>query len=173
MRAAKEKDLRFVSELKASRVSDLKNGASLVARTGYPVADLVAKVALDRIAMAAALHREARIALKRNPPSFRNAISRSYYAMYQTFRGVVFFVSGGDDFEKHSDLPQHLPKDFPAVAFWENALKTARLERNKADYEPYPRQDSAFEPQAASIFKSSHQLRSVARAYLRGKGLKL
>ena len=93
--------------------------------------------------------------------------------MYQTFRGIVFLVTQGDDHEKHSDLPQYLPQDFPAVAYWENALKIARLERNRADYEPYPRNDAAFKQQAAAIYKDSHQLRIAARAYLRGKGLKV
>lgn len=173
MPAAAEKDLRFLSELQVTRIKDLKAGASLVARTGLRIDDLVVKICLDRLALGATLHREARFALKRNPPSCRNAISRAYYAMYQTFRGIVFFASGGDDHEKHTDLPAHLPKDFPAVSYWENALKTARLERNRADYEPYPRKDGGFETRALAILKDSWRLRRVARTYLRGKGLKI
>jgi len=173
MPAAAENDLRFLSELQVTRVRDLKAGASLVARTGFQVDDLAAKVALDRLALGAALHREARAAMKRNPASYRNAISRGYYAMYQTFRGIVFLVSGGDDHEKHSDLPGHLPKDFPGVSYWENALKTARLERNRADYEPYPRKDAHFQARAIAVLNDSQQLRTVARTYLRGKGLKI
>lgn len=171
MRVALQKDLRFLSELSTARMQDLSAGHSLVSRTGYTIEELVAKVAIDRLQLAAALHREARAALQRRPPSYRNAISRAYYAMYQTFRGVVFFRTGGDDHEKHTVLPQHLPTDFPAVSFWENALKNARLERNRADYEPYPRNDLAFGKRAKDICKQSQQLRSVARAYLRGKGL--
>src|SRR5687767_9048033 len=102
MPAVTEKDLRFLCELQITRIKDLKSGASLVARSGLPIDDLVGKIALDRVALGATLHREARAALKRNPPSYRNAISRGYYAMYQTFRGIVFLVSGGDDYEKHS-----------------------------------------------------------------------
>jgi hypothetical protein len=169
---ASEKDLRAVSELSAARIQDLRFGASLVERTGYDVLSLIAKVSLDRVALGAALHRQARAALHGRPRSFRSAISRGYYAMYQTFRGVVFFVSRGDDFEDHSKLSQHLPKDFPQMPYWANALKDARLERNRADYEPYPRSDTAFAASAASIYKNSHQLRIAARAYLRGKGLK-
>lgn len=171
MPPASESELRFLSELQVSRIKDLKAGASLVARTGLEVDALVARIACDRVTLGAALHREARAAATRTPPSYRNAISRGYYAMYQTFRGIVFFVSKGDDYEKHTDLPGHLPRDFPAVAYWENALKAARLERNRADYEPYPRQDRGFEVRAAAILKDSRQLRGVARTYLRGKGL--
>jgi hypothetical protein len=172
MPKASETDLRLLSELEARRIGDLKMGIALGTRTGYQMADLIAKVALDRLSLAAALHREARAALNRNPRSCRNVISRSYYAMYQTFRGIVFYVTQGDDHEKHSILPQHLPRDFPAVGYWENALKSARLERNRADYEPYPRDDSVFAQRALAIYKDSHQLRIAARAYLRGKGLK-
>lgn len=171
MPGATEKDLRFLSELQGARINDLKAGVSLVARTGSQVDDLVAKIALDRLALGAALHREARAAMNRTPASYRNAISRAYYAMYQTFRGIVFLMSKGDDHEKHSILPAHLPKDFPAVSYWENALKTARLERNRADYEPYPRKDSQFKTSAVAVLKDSHQLRGVARTYLRSKGI--
>jgi uncharacterized protein (UPF0332 family) len=173
MASASERDLHFVSELRIQRISDFKAGISLVARTGYPLDDLLSRVALDRLTLGGALHREARAALQRKPHSFRNAISRAYYSMYQTFRGVVFLVSKGDDYEKHSELPQHLPGDFPAVGYWENALKIARLERNRADYEPYPRSDAAFKTQAETIYRNSHKLRGVARTYLRGKGLKV
>ena len=172
MPTAPEKDLRVVCKLDAARIQDLRLGASLVERTGYDVVALVAKVSLDRVALGAALHRQARATLHGSPRSFRNAISRGYYAMYQTFRGVVFYVNRGDDFEAHSKLSQHLPKDFPQVGYWANALKDARLERNRADYEPYPRSDTAFAASAATIYKNSHQLRIAARAYLRGKGLK-
>lgn len=171
MRAAKQSDLKWVSELISARVKDLKAGKSLVDRTGYDIDDLVARVAIDRLRLAAALHREARAALRRRPPSYRNAVSRGYYAMYQTFRGIVFFRTGGDDHEKHSQLPQNLPGDFPARSYWENTLKDARLERNRADYEPYPRGDAAFAAPALAIYKASQQLRTVARTYLRGKGV--
>ena len=168
---ATQHDLKFLSELPASRIKDFKAGRSLAERTRYDIDDLVAKVAIDRLALAAALHREARAALQRKPPSYRNAVSRAYYAMYQTFRGIVFFRTSGDDHEKHSELPHHIPGDFPARPYWENALKDARLERNRADYEPYPRGEYAFARSAVTIYKASNQLRTVARAYLRGKGL--
>lgn len=173
MAKATQSDLRFLSALKASRIDDLKAGASVVSRTGYPIDDLVARVAIDRLTLAAAMHREAISSLKRSPPPFRHVISRAYYAMYQTFRGVVFLVNRGDDHEQHSELPRHLPVDFPGRAFWENALKDARLERNKADYEPYPRGHASFSQAAQTVCKNSQQLRSVARGYFRTKGLQV
>lgn len=171
MAKAIQKDLKFISELKAARIADMAAGVSAVERTGHALDDLLAKVAIDRLTLGASLHREARAALTRNRPSFRNAISRGYYAMYQTLRGVVFLTNRGDDHEKHSELPGHLPNDFPARAFWENALKSARLERNRADYEPYPRSDAAFKTAAITVCKDSQQLRAVARGYFRARGL--
>lgn len=172
-RTAFQAQLASLSELSANRIRDLKYGTVLTAQTGYTIAELIEKVALDRVALGALLHREARAAMERSPPSFRNSISRSYYSMYQTFRGVVFYVTQGDDYEKHSILAQHIPDDFPGSPYWENALKTARLERNKADYEPYPRNDSQFEVQARAIYADSYRLRSAALTYLRSKGLRI
>src|SRR5882672_9887403 len=105
----KQTDLRWLSELSAARIKDLKAGHSLGVRTGYEVDELVGLIAKDRLQIAAALHREARAALRRSPPSFRTIISRAYYAMYQTFRGIVFFRSADDDYEKHTELPKHIP----------------------------------------------------------------
>jgi len=116
--------------------------------------------------------REARAALGRAKPSYRTAISRAYYAMYHTCRGLVFFDTQGDDHQEHSELPKHLPADFPARATWENTIKNARLERNRADYEPYPRRDASFAVRAKDVCRDFRDFRSATRAYLRGKGLK-
>lgn len=171
MPSAAQKDLKFLCQLIASRIADFEAGISLRSRTGYEVHELIAKVAIDRLTLGAAHHREARSAMARR--AYRNVISRAYYAMYQTFRGVVFLVNKGDDHEEHKILPSHLPNDFPAKAIWENRLKTARLERNRADYEPYPRGENAFKSRAIQTLAESQQLRTVARVYLRGKGVKV
>jgi uncharacterized protein (UPF0332 family) len=166
-----EADLRFLCALPKVRIMDLKCGCSLVQRTGNTVDDLLAEVVVDRLRLAAEMHREAELALTRTTPSYRNAISRAYYSMYQTIRGIVFYTNHGDDYETHSELPKHLPRDFPAREYWENNLKNARLERNHADYEPYPRDDGAFEVSAKTVFQASQQLYIVAQSYLRTKGL--
>ncbi len=119
MAKASERDLRLLSALESPRIHDLKLGARIVGRTGYEVDALIARVALDRLALGAQLHRQARAALRGNPRSYRSTISRAYYAMYQTFRGIVFLVTEGDDHEKHTELPQHLPKDFPGGGYWD------------------------------------------------------
>jgi hypothetical protein len=85
-------------------------------------------------------------------------------------RAVVFFSVGGDDHEKHSVLPDHVPSDFPAQAGWQNTLKNARLERNRADYEPYPDSDKGFESAARMVVSDAEALLPIASAYLRRKG---
>ena len=90
--------------------------------------------------------------------------------MYHIFRAVVFFVVGGDDHENHSVLQNHIPSDFPNQAIWQNKLKTARLERNRADYDPYPSFDKSFEAVARTVVSETEALLPVARAYLRRKG---
>lgn len=173
MPRAQQEDLRFISTLPANRIKDLVAGVSLADRTGYDINDLLGKVTIDRLTLAHKMNQEAKELLTEPVLSFRLVVNRSYYAMYQVIRGVVFYITRGDDHEKHSVLPGHIPSDFPSSDYWENELKTARLERNRADYEPYPRNDKKFEAIARHVFSSSSQLRSTAKSYLRRKGLDL
>jgi uncharacterized protein (UPF0332 family) len=100
-------------------------------------------------------------------------IGRSYYAMYHAARSVVFLNHGGDDFQEHDRLPGHLPPDFVERDNWENRLKNARYERNKADYEPYPKRERSLHSVAADILEDAENLTAECRLYLRVKGCKL
>jgi uncharacterized protein (UPF0332 family) len=84
-----------------------------------------------------------------NPPSFRDAISRYYYAMYHALRACLFAYHRGDDFEKHSVLPLNIPPDFDPAVDWEQKMKNARLTRNRADYDLYPKSNTAWRADAA------------------------
>jgi hypothetical protein len=90
--------------------------------------------------------------------------------MYHAFRATVFFVHGGDDHEEHSKLPSGIPPDFPGRANWENDLKNARLDRNRADYDPYPKNDLMFKPTATQLIKKAEDLLPIVRSYLKTKG---
>lgn len=79
-------------------------------------------------------------------------------------------MENGDDHEAHMELPKHLPRDFPDRDRWENEIKTARFERNRADYDPYPSTDNAFKKTASSTFATAESFLSVARRYLVRKG---
>jgi hypothetical protein len=90
--------------------------------------------------------------------------------MYHTMRAVVFFVERGDDFEEHSKLPGRTPADFPDAATWQNALKDARLSRNAADYDPYPKSDRSYKKAAEDLSERSVELARASRDYLRSRG---
>lgn len=90
--------------------------------------------------------------------------------MYHAARTVVYYHTGGDDNESHADLPKHLPRDFPDQKDWENTLKAARLNRNQADYEPYPAKERTFATMAASSISNADRFLKLAAQYLRRKG---
>lgn len=169
MGKAKADDLLFVSKSPKERLSHLAAGAALVERTGYDIKQLRNKAALDRIALAASFLRDARAAYEDGVKLNRTAVSRAYYSMYHALRAATFLVYGGDDHEQHTVLPSKLPQDFPDCARWQNTLKNARLERNRADYDPYPRNDKQFEKAAADLLKAAAELIALTRQYVKAK----
>ena len=165
-----DNDKLFVAQSPNKQIGHFRAGASLEKRTGYTIDEIVAKSTTDRVQFAGVLLKASQKALRLRPPEYRIAISRGYYAMYHAFRAVVFFAMDGDDHQKHSQLPDHIPTDFPNHASWQNRLKVARLERNRADYEPYPVFEKQFESVAGAIVGEASQLLPIIRSYLKGKG---
>lgn len=100
-------------------------------------------------------------------------MSRYYYCLYHATRACAFIYHKGDDFEEHSVLPLNLPKDFDPGTNWQNKLKNARLLRNRADYEAYPKSDRAWRRHAGIIKIDGDELLSKAKIYLTGKGCTL
>ena len=170
MKRAKASDLLYLSKLDKKTIDSLFAGVSLESRTGYPLATLSRKVVEDRLALAKKLLRSAQDEMTRAKPCHRTAVSRSYYSMYHAFRAVVFAIHGGDDHQEHAKLPSAIPQDFPSRSHWENDLKTARLDRNRADYDPYPRGHRAFQATATNTLARATALLPVVRDYLRKKG---
>ena len=164
------RDKLFVAESAKRRIGDFRAGVSLESRTGYSIDQIVIQATLDRVRFAAFLLESSQRAMRRRPPEFRLAASRAYYSMYHAFRAVVFFRSDGDDHEKHAELPDHIPRDFPDRDVWQNRLKSARLERNRADYTPYPVADGRFRTEAKNAVEQANKLLPEVRAYLKKKG---
>lgn len=118
-------------------------------RYPFPLAQLIKQVASDRLQLAGEHLRagdQLIFALQ-----FRSAISRHYYGMYHAARSIVFAEIQGDDYQKHADLPSHLPPGLPNVSVREQQLVDARLLRNEADYDPYPSMLSDWEADARKL----------------------
>jgi hypothetical protein len=92
--------------------------------------------------------------------------------MYHAMRPCAFLFYQGDDHEEHSQLPLHIPADFPDKS-WQSRLKDARLARNVADYDPYPLKGGGWKKQALTLDSDSEQLVVQARAYLKSNGCKI
>lgn len=162
-------ELLLVSKAKQEKLKSYAEGVSLTSRSGKSIEGLKAVVTKDRLTLAQLQLAAARTALKSTPPLSRMAVSRAYYAMYHSARAVTYIDYGGDDHEEHSKLPGHLPDDFSDVQGWKNKLKNARLDRNRADYDPYPKKDSEFKECAEILFADAKEFLRLAKIYVNSK----
>ncbi len=162
--------LQRVAEAKKKMLDDWAEGISIPSRTGHALVEVRHRVVADRIALAASCRSRGSRLLQAQPPLYRDAISRFYYSTYHSFRALVYFGFGGDDHEKHSDLPSHLPADLPGLAIWANDLKSARETRNAADYDLYPKSENAWKSDALRLQTTAADALTAARSYLRMKG---
>ncbi len=153
-----------------NQIEDWKEGVSLQNDSGLTISQLISNTAADRWRFAYENRHNANKLLRSRPPLYRSAISRYYYSMYHAMRACVFVNYQGDDYEQHSKLPQHIPDDFPSSPYWQNILKDARNVRNRADYEPYPKSNTAWKPNALQLKNETDLLLSTTRTYLRSKG---
>lgn len=164
-----QNELLLISKAPQEKLRLFSEGASLCARAGVSIIQLQQQAAEDRMQLARRHLVDARKSLKAKPIQARSTVSRAYYAMYHAARAATYISFGGDDHEAHSALPGKLPDDFPDVAKWKNKLKDARLERNRADYDPYPKNEKAFEPSAKRLLIEAQDLLTKADAYIKSK----
>ncbi len=169
--ALSDNELLKLSQLKRSDLQVAYWGASVHRRAGAPLSDVVSKVTADRWRFAESIHNEAIALSQLQPATPRLVINRSYYCMYHAARAVVYFTAKGDDYEKHSKLPTKLPDTFPNHTQWSNELKTARLDRNKADYEPYPTTHAHWPQLAAYWLPKASAFLVASKHYLRSRGI--
>jgi uncharacterized protein (UPF0332 family) len=157
-----------VAQATKSQIDDWKHGVHLEASTGRTVDELRHRAAADRVSLGRDFHLSGNHLLAVD--EYRSAIGRYYYSMYHVGRAIVYFRSSGDDHEKHSVMPSKIPTDFPNQQTWLNTLKLARLNRNRADYEPYPKNLARWEADAVALQAASSNFLRAGRAYLRSKG---
>jgi uncharacterized protein (UPF0332 family) len=162
-----------ISLARKQRLADWKEGVSIESDSGRTVTQLTCLVAADRWRLASEHRRQATNLLKVSPPLYRCAVSRYYYAMYHALRACVYVFHEGDDHQEHRQLPQNIPVDFAPGEDWQTKLKDARVVRNRADYDPYPKSDKAFKSEAMGLKQDVDRLLVLARNYLRSKGCAL
>jgi uncharacterized protein (UPF0332 family) len=162
-----------VSKSDKKTINLYRFGAQIFRASGLEIDDLANIACRDRFRLAARILSSGQRAMMAPRPEYRLVLGRAYYAMYHAMRAVVYFAERGDDYEEHSNLPKHVPQDFPEKSKWENELKKARLERNRADYDPYPITDRAFSSTARATLDAAQALLPIARHYLVRKGCQL
>jgi uncharacterized protein (UPF0332 family) len=170
MAFAPRESMKRVAEARKTDLNKWEEGVRLERLSGHSIEELRHRAAADRLRLSAELATRARQLAEGAQTSFRDAVSRAYYSMYHSWRAVVYFESGGDDNQEHKTVAKYSPAGFADVAIWQNTLKTARETRNRADYEPYPKADSAWRTDAVELCNQADDLLRLARRYLRQGG---
>lgn len=165
--------LQRVTTTHSRLIADWREGVSLEQRSKLSIEQLCDRVTADRMSLARDCRRRARVLQGLEPPMFRDAISRHYYCIYHAFRAVSFFVTRGDDFDDHATLPKGIPQDFPDSDRWRNDLKLARLTRNNADYNAYPKSELAWRADCELVATLSEAALPAAKRYLIQRGCHL
>ena len=160
-----------VSKSRKEVIDNWAEGVSLHNDLGRTIPELMRLVSVDRWYLACEHRRQAN--RLRRIPMYRSAVSRYYYAMYHALRACIYISYGGDDYEKHLDLPKNIPSDFDPNVNWQNKLKDARELRNGSDYNPYPKSDLAWRTAADNLKLDTDKLLSLSRTYLISKGCDL
>jgi uncharacterized protein (UPF0332 family) len=160
-----------VSKSRKEVIDNWAEGVSLCNDSGQTIPELMQLVSVDRWCLACEHRRQAN--RLRKISMYRSSVSRYYYAMYHAIRACIYIFHGGDDHEKHLDLPKNIPADFDPGVNWQNKLKDARELRNDSDYNPYPKSDLAWRAAAENLKVDADRLISLTRTYLISKGCKL
>lgn len=138
--------LLHISTCKKAQLAAISAGGG---RYPFPLALVIQQVTSDRLSFAGE-HLRAGDQLIFNL-QFRSAISRYYYSMYHAARSIVFAEVQGDDYERHNELPRHLPAGLHNGTLREQELVDARLLRNEADYNVYPSDQSEWKDDAGKL----------------------
>jgi uncharacterized protein (UPF0332 family) len=163
---------RLIRVVKASKeeLRGWAEGVSLERDTGHTLDELRHRVTSDRVGLAALFRRRGHFLRTTSPPLNREAVSRFYYSMYHCWRALIYFTHEGDDHQAHSELATKDPPGFPDIDMWKNRVKNARLRRNEADYDAYPKSDNPLRQIAQELDEHSEELLRATRRYLRQRG---
>ena len=168
---AKQKIYLDVAKAPKADLDKWRRGVSIEARAGETIDSIVSKACSFRLRLALDFLRCGRQEFARPRPNYRLVIGRGYYSMYHYSRALVYFIHGGDDHESHSNVAKAIPEDLDQRAAWANKLRIARLERNRADYDPFPLADSSYKSSATQVIEDAGNWAMEVKSYLRAKGL--
>lgn len=96
------------------------------------------------------------------------AISRGYYAMYQSGRAIIFHY-GRADIEGHEEVVKRLPSTLPNRVHWSFRLNEWRDKRNQVDYSPYP--NGNLYVIAQQVLVEAEDFLSLCAQFLRTRGI--
>lgn len=102
--------------------------------------------------------------------SWRQRVSRAYYACYCTSRAVRLAVKGtyNSDPSDHKNIGD-LPRDFPSTYKWSDFLTKFRGDRNLADYD-HTDCRKQLEMSDAEYVKQTEKFTRQAKDYLKNRG---
>lgn len=168
---ALETRLQRVSKAPSRTLELWKEGVTIEAALSRPLDDVMAQTVADRLDLADDFIAMAERLMRSRFDMSRPAIARYYYAMYHSMRAASFQSLGGDDHEQHTVLSQKgVPNDYPNPSLASNELKNARLLRNEADYEQYPKASSYFKAAAKDLRPVALAFVQSSRHYVTSKG---
>jgi hypothetical protein len=115
-----------------------------------------------------------RIVRRRPVLDWRTRVSRAYYASYNASRAVRFFVYGqvANDVEDHKRVGE-LPNDFPDRDTWSTRLTDMRVDRNTADYDPWPDSRVGLKSRPEVNAQRAREFWRAALLYLKARGVQL
>jgi len=112
-------------------------------------------------------------AVRQNNRSWRQKISRLYYATYNVSRALRLCVYGdySTDSSDHKKIDA-LPEDFPNRSRYANRLGVLRDDRNLCDYDHTAKMTDLVGSVGDSA-ELAHEFLKDAQSYLKGRGVKL
>lgn len=169
----KHPDVVFIGTLTASEVQCGRRSVHASREHNQSFDNLLLLAAASRWRLGRLFLQEGQSLLSLPTPLFRLAVSRLYYSMYHSMRAVAFTHFRGDDNEGHSKLHTKEIPGFDQTIKWQSILKNARTERNQADYDPFPSDDTNFEGAARSMEQDAAAIQHASMTFLRSRGVAL
>lgn len=166
----KQKAIALVTEADIAELQIWGKAEYHLAKSNESSETLIALAVKERWSLSQATLRTARRLANSNNPDYRNVIGRFYYAMYQGARTTAFAFYKGDDHEAHTKLQIKLPGSIPNATHLKHQLKDARLTRNKADYELFPKTNAAWKSDADRLGSVAPLFLGTLQAYLIQRG---